>query len=112
MTVPDRAGFERKLIENKEFSVLFDINAAYKKEVIENSADIAGTFTGVKISLYLLINNNQPRKSAFSLYFGKTCIVTIPLTCHFKKFILNAIGKARSLNGAVEQNRALKRHDQ
>lgn len=97
----DRAAFERKLTESKEFSVLFDINPTYKKEVIENSTDIPGTFPGVKINLYLLINNNQPKKSVFSLYFGKTCIVTVPLTSHFKKFILNAIGKARSLNGAV-----------
>jgi hypothetical protein len=101
VTVPDRAAFERKLPEGKEFSVLFDINSAYKKEVVENSADMAGTFPGVKVNLYLLINNNQPKKSVFSLYFGKTCIVTVPLTSHFKKFILNAIGKARSVNGAV-----------
>lgn len=101
MTVTDQAAFERKLNDNRDFSVLFDINASYKKNVIDSSSDLVGTFPGVKIHLYLLINSNSPKKSTFSLYLGKTCIVTIPLTSHFKKFILNAVSKARSQNGAT-----------
>jgi hypothetical protein len=109
--VADKGIFERKLTENREFSVLFDIHPGFKKEITDSSSELV-TFPGVKINLYMLLNNNPPKKSTFSLYFGKACIVTIPLTCHFKKFIINAVSKTRSQNGVAEQNKAIKRHDQ
>lgn len=56
-----------------------------------------------------MLLNNQPKKSSsFSIYMGKNCVVAIPLTTQFRSIILNAINRAKGLNGNFEQNRALK----
>ena len=81
--VTDFKSFEKKL-NDKDISVLFDIHSGYKKEVIENLGDFSNSFSGGKVVVSLLINNNHPKKSNFTIYIGKKFLITIPLTTQFK----------------------------
>ena len=110
--MPDRLSFEKKLTEGRDFSILFDVHSGFKKEITDSSHELVSSFTAARVTLYLLVNNNPPKKSTFSLYLGKTNVVTVPLTSHYKTFILNAVSRTRGQSGAVEPNKAVKRHDQ
>lgn len=81
--VNDFKSFEKKL-NDKDISVLFDIHSGYKKEVIESLGDFNNSFSGGKVVVYLLINNNHPKKSNFTIYIGRKFLITIPLTTQFK----------------------------
>ena len=104
----DFKAFEKKLNE-KDISVLFDIHSGYKKEVVENLGDFNHTFAGGKVMLYLLINNNHPMKSNFTIYIGKKFLITVPLTTQFKEIISNVISRSKASNLAnYEPSRAVK----
>ena len=77
-----------------------------------NEKDLVNSFSGAKVTVYILLNNNGPKKSTYSIYLGKVHIVTLSLTTEYKKIILKAVGKVRPLNGGNEQNKAIKRHEQ
>lgn len=97
--------FERRLPDNRELSVLFDIHPGYKSTIVDSIGDINNPYSGVKMSVYVLVNNHQPKKSNFSIYIGRTNVVSIPLTTHYKKILLNAVAKAKNLTTNYEQNR-------
>jgi hypothetical protein len=106
--VTDFKAFEKKL-NGKDISVLFDIHSGYKKEVIENLGDLNHSFSAGKVIIYLLINNNHPKKSNFTIYIGKKFLITIPLTTQFKEIITNVISRSKASNLAnYEPSRAVK----
>lgn len=62
----------------------------------------------MKPNIFILLNSLPPKKSNFSIYAGKNCVVVIPLTLQYKPIILKAIAKARGAGVNIEQNRSLK----
>jgi len=100
--------FERRLADNRELSVLFDIHPGYKKTIVDSIGDINNPYSGAKIFVYILINSHPPRKSNFAIYLGRTNIVSIPLTSQYKIILVNAISRAKNLTTTYEQNRGPK----
>lgn len=49
----------------------------------------------VKISLYLFVNSHNPKKSCFSIYAGRTQVVTVPLTSRYKALIKEVVLRLR-----------------
>ncbi len=75
----DRKSFEKKLQDGKDISLLFDINAVYRKTLNEECRNLLSTNYNFKINLYMYINNSHPKKSCMSIYIGKSCVITFPL---------------------------------
>lgn len=92
-------------------SILFDINIGFKKEIIDSIGDFNRPYSGSKVSISILLNNSSPKKSNYTIYIGKTNIVTIPLTTEYKLVIQNTINRAKTHTG-TEQNKAVRRHEQ
>lgn len=100
--------FEKKLTEGRDISILFDIHPGFKRQVVEGVGDLLNAYGGAKAAIYILISRNHPKKSNFSIYMGKNCVVVIPLTLQYKSVILNAISKVKHVPFNQDQNRALK----
>jgi hypothetical protein len=86
---------------------LFDIHPGFKRQVLEGVADLLNP-GGVKTAIYIMVSDTNPKKSNFSIYVGKNCVVVIPLTLQYKSVILNAISKVKHVPFNPDQNRALK----
>lgn len=68
--VNDRRSFEKKLHDGKDISLLFDINAVYRKTLLESGSDLLSENFSFKIYPYMYMNNSHPKKSCFSIYIG------------------------------------------
>lgn len=106
--VNDMRSFERRLADNRELSVLFDIHPGYKKTIVDSIGDINNPYSGTKIYFYILLNNHLPRKSSFAIYLGRTNVVSLPLTSQYKTILLNAVTRSKNLTTNYEQNRAVR----
>ena len=106
--VTDLRTFEKKLSDNKDISLLFNINPGYKRTVIESVGDFNTPYSSIKTSTYILINDIHPKKSNFSIYLGKTNVIVMPLTSQFKQTIISVISRAKNMFLNSEQNKPMK----
>ena len=100
----DVEAFQRRLGDNKEVAVLFEVHKAHKKEIIENSGEFTRPSSGPRASVYLVLHSSHSKKSSFSIYLGRSCVAVVPLTKQYRGIILNVLSRSKSVS-AGDQNR-------
>jgi hypothetical protein len=104
--VPDLKAFQGRLAEGRDVSVCFDIHPGFRKEIVESAAEL-NSFSGAKVAIYVIINNSAPKKSNFSIYVGRTCVVMIPLTGQYRSILQGILSRWRKGEKA-DHGRAVK----
>jgi hypothetical protein len=71
------------------------------------SAGELNSFSGAKATIYVMLNNSAPKKSNFSIYVGRTCVVMIPLTTQYRPILKGILSRWRKTD-KPDQGRAVK----
>jgi hypothetical protein len=97
--------FEKKLQDGKDINILFDVNAVYRETLLDNSAELVGmnVYNNFKVNLFMYINNSHPKKSCFSIYIGKTFVITMPLTTNYCSSINQIINRYKNSSILTER---------
>jgi len=98
--------FESKLTDGRDVSVCFDIHPGFRKEIVESASEL-NSFSGAKATIYVMINNSAPKKSNFSIYVGRTCVIMIPLTAQYRSILQGILNRWRK-GDKPEQGQAVK----
>lgn len=75
----------------------------YRKAVIESGKDLLNSKFPFNINLYMYINNSHPKKSCFSIYIGKSCVVTFSLIKDYIEKIKQFLNRYKKSSVLVEK---------